>query len=135
MISKKFVDELEYLITGACIEVHKTIGPGLLESVYKNCLIHELSLQEIPFVVEQSVRIDYKGLELDVALSADIFVANAIVVELKAVKEFIPIYDAQLLTYMKLLQAPKGILINFCCTNIVQNGKKSFVNEFYRDLL
>lgn len=134
MITKKFIDELEYLVTGACIEVHKILGPGLLESVYHDCLLHELSLQEIPYVSNSRVLVEYKGLEIESTLRADIFVDGCFVIEVKAVRELIPIYDAQLLTYMKLLQAPKGILVNFCCTNIVQNGKKSFVNEFYRNL-
>lgn len=134
MVTKKFIDELEYLVTGACIEVHKYLGPGLLESVYHKCLMHELVLQEIPFVFDKPVLVEYKGLEIDTVLRCDILVDNCMVLELKAVKEMIPVYEAQLLTYMKLLEAPKGLLINFCCTNIIQHGKKSFVNEFYRNL-
>jgi GxxExxY protein len=135
MNDKKYIDELEYLVTGACIEVHKVLGPGLLESVYQKCLVRELSLLEIPFEVDKNIIVNYKSEEIDTVLKADLIVDNCIVLELKAAKDLLPIHEAQLLTYMKLLQLPKGILINFCVTNIIQFGKKSFVNEYYRNLL
>jgi GxxExxY protein len=134
MIDKIYLDNLEYTITGACIEVHKALGPGLLESVYHKCLIRELQLQNILFVSEQIVAVSYKDIILDTELRADLFIENCIVLELKSVETILPIHEAQILTYMKLLGAPKGILINFNCTNIIQNGKKPFVNEFYRSV-
>lgn len=76
----------------------------------------------------------YKGKSLDIDFRCDLFIENSIVVELKSVKEIIPIYDAQILTYMKLLQCPKGILINFNCSNIFQQGQKTFVNEYFNSL-
>lgn len=135
MITKKFLEELEYQITGGCIEVHKSLGPGLLESVYHKCLFREFQLRGLRFISEQTVIVGYKDIMLDTELRADFFVEDAIIVELKAVKAIEPIHEAQLLTYMKLLRSPKGLLFNFFTTNIVQCGKKSFVNELYRSLV
>lgn len=132
MLTKQMLSELEYQITGACIEVHKHLGPGLLESVYHKCLMKELEYREINFTSEQIVAVAYKDLLLDTELRLDLFVEESIAVELKSVKEIEPIFEAQILTYMKLLEAPKGLLFNFNCTNIIQNGKRSYVNEFYR---
>ncbi|RZK48617.1 MAG: GxxExxY protein [Pedobacter sp.] len=134
MIDKSLLSDLEYRITGACIEVHKSLGPGLLESVYQKCLCREFELQEINFSTEQVLKIYYKGSELDTDLRADFYVENCIVVELKAVEKILPIHEAQLISYMKMLEAPKGLLINFNCINIIQAGKKSFVNDLYRYL-
>ncbi len=134
MIEKRFIDELEYIVTGACIEVHRALGPGLLESVYHKCLMHEFKLLEIPFESEKNVLVYYKGEEINTILKADLIVDDCIVLELKAVKEILPIHEAQLLSYMKLLKLPKGLLFNFCCTNIIHQGKKSFVNEYYNRL-
>lgn len=134
MIDKSLLSDLEYRITGACIEVHKSLGLGLLESVYQKCLCREFELQEINFSTEQVLKIYYKGSELDTDLRADFYVENCIVVELKAVEKILPIHEAQLISYMKMLEAPKGLLINFNCINIIQAGKKSFVNDFYRYL-
>lgn len=135
IISKSFVDALEYEVTGACIEIHKALGPGLLESVYHRCLERELQLKQIAFISEHKVGVEYKGLVVNTTLRVDLVIENCLAIELKSVEIFHPIYEAQLLTYMKLLKAPKGLLINFNCTNIIHNGKKTFVNELYRDLL
>ncbi len=134
MHSKKFIDNLEYEVTGACIEVHKSIGPGLLESVYHRCLERELQLRNISFKSECIVDVVYKDIIINTALRIDLLIENCLILELKTVDSFHPIHDAQILTYMKLSNAPKGLLINFNCTNIIQNGKKTFVNELYRDL-
>lgn len=135
MITKNRLDELEYQVTGACIEVHKALGPGLLESVYQQCLAFELDLRGISYAQECIVNVIYKGKNLDTRLRADFVIENCMVVELKAVDKFEPIHFAQLLTQMKLLGLPKGLLMNFNCLNIVQDGKKPFVNEFYRKLI
>ena len=132
MLTKKRLSNLEYQITGACIEVHKHIGPGLLESVYHKCLMKELEDRGLRFITEQIVPVSFKGILLDTELRLDLYVETCIAVELKAVKEWEPVFDAQLLTYMKLLEAPKGLLFNFNCVNIIQQGKKSFVNDFYQ---
>ena len=130
MIDKNFLDDLEYRVTGACIEVHKALGPGLLEKVYHRCLMRELQLRGISFTSEQVIAISYKDVLLDTELRADLFIENCLILELKAVEAILPIHEA-ILTYMKILHAPKGLLVNFNCTNIVQNGKKPFINDYY----
>ncbi len=133
-MTKKYLDELTYQIIGAAIEVHKALGPGLLESVYHKCLKHEFSLRETSHHSEFFVAVNYKGIDVDAELRCDFLVENAIVVELKTVDEIAPIHEAQLLTYMKLLKKPKGILINFNCINLFKEGQKTFVNEYFRAL-
>ncbi|RZJ79423.1 MAG: GxxExxY protein, partial [Flavobacterium sp.] len=123
---------LTYKIIGAAIEVHKNLGPGLLESVYQTCLEHEFILQGINFISQPIVPIHYKGIELESNLRCDFLVSNNIVIELKSVEIIKPISQAQLLTYMKLLEAPKGILINFNCKNIFKEGQQTFVNEYFK---
>lgn len=133
-MTQKTVNEIAYQILGAAIEVHKSLGPGLLESVYHRCLAHELKLRELSFVAEKMVPVNYKDLEFESILKCDLFVENCVVIELKSVKEFNPIYDAQILTYMKLLKAPKGLLINFNCFNIFEEGQKAFINTYFNQL-
>ena len=134
MITKKYIDDLTYEIVGGAIEVHKVMGRGLLESLYHECLIEELSHRKLNFSTEMKVPILYKGKALNVDFRCDLFVENCIVVELKSVAEMIPLFNAQLLTYMKLLKAPKGILINFNCSNIFREGQQTLVNEYYERL-
>ncbi len=134
-ITKKFISALEYELTGACIEIHKSLGPGLLESVYHRCLEKELQLRNISYLSENIIDVEYKGMIVNTALRVDLWIENCLVVELKSVESIHPIHEAQILTYMKLLRAPKGLLINFNCVNIIHNGKKTFVNELYRDLV
>lgn len=134
MISKKYLNELTYEILGCAIEVHKIMGKGLLENVYHQCIKEELHQRNINFVSEMKLPVIYKGKTLDIDFRCDLFIKNCIVVELKSVKEFSPIYQTQLLTYMKLLKCPKGILINFNCTNIFQQGQKTFVNQYFSKL-
>jgi GxxExxY protein len=133
-MTKKYLTRLTYDIVGAAIEVHKHLGPGLLESVYQKCLVHELELRAFVIESEFTVPLEYKGFDIETELRCDMVVDDAIIVELKSVKQFEPIYDAQLLTYMKMLRKPKGILFNFNVTNIFNEGQKTFVNEFYRNL-
>jgi len=134
MYSQKQLNFLTYEIIGAAIEVHKSLGPGLLESVYHKCMKHELVLRNISFVSEQKVECNYKGILIDTDLRCDLFVANCIAVEFKAVEALHPIYASIVLTYMHLLRAPKGILINFNCTNIFKEGQKTFVNRLFQAL-
>lgn len=134
MLTKKYLDDLTYEIIGSVIEVHKIMGRGLLESVYHQCLKEELLHRKINFLTEMRVPVNYKGKELNMDFRCDLFVENSIVVELKCVQEFHPVHEAQLLTYMKLLQCPKGILINFNCTNIFREGQKTMVNEYFSKL-
>lgn len=132
--TKKELDELTYKIIGAAIEVHKMLGPGLLESVYHKCLKQELMLRGLSFVSEFLVPVHYKGVDIDTELRCDLLVEDKIVVELKAVDTIAPVFESQLLTYMKLLEKPKGILINFYCTNLFKEGQRTFVNEYFRNL-
>lgn len=111
--TKQQIKELTYQIIGAAIEVHKHIGPGLLESVYQKCLAKEFKIRGIAFTTEHPVNVIYKGEKIDTELRSDFIVEDTIVVELKAVKEMKPVFDAQILTYMTLLEKPKGVLINF----------------------
>lgn len=131
MISKKLLDELTYEIIGSAIEVHKALGPGLLESIYEKCLVSELMSKDLRVVSQLKVPINYKGLQLDADLRLDILVENLIVVEVKAVEKMNTLYEAQVLSYMRLLEKPKGILINFCCKNIFKEGQRTFVNDLY----
>lgn len=133
-MNKKLLDEITYNIIGAAIEVHKALGPGLLESVYHQCMKHELALRNISFDSELTMPVHYKGINLNSELRCDLFVEEFIVVELKNVEKIAPIHEAQIHTYMKLLHAPKGIIINFNSFNIFNDGQKTVVNEFYRQL-
>ena len=133
-MTKKYLDDLTYQIIGSAIEVHKSLGPGLLESVYHKCMKQELFLRKLTFSSEFIVPISYKGIDLDAELRCDLLIENAIVVEIKAVDTIAPVYEAQLLTYMQLLQKPKGILINFNCANLFNEGQKTYVNELFRNL-
>ncbi|HMK16596.1 MAG TPA: GxxExxY protein [Chitinophagaceae bacterium] len=117
-ITKKYLNELTYRVIGCAIEVHKQLGPGLLESVYEKCFVRELNLHEIANKCQIWVPLEYKGLQLDAELRLDVLVEDILCVELKAQEGLLPIHDAVLLSYMQMLQKPKGILINFHCVNI-----------------
>lgn len=134
MFTKKYLDGLTYKIIGSDIEVHKALGGGLLESAYHECLKEALLHRKINFLAEMHIPEVYKEKALDVNFRCDLFVERSIVVELKSVQEIVPVYEAQLLTYMKLLQCPNGILINFNCLNIFKEGQKTFVNEYFSSL-
>ena len=134
MHTKKLVDGLSYQIIGAAIEVHKELGPGLLESVYEKCLTHLLKEKGLKVYTQVIVPVLFRDLEIDTELRLDLLVNNLIVIELKAVENILPIHKAQLLTYLKLLEKPKGILINFNCINLFKEGQQTFITEFYREL-
>ena len=133
-ITKKYIDEISYSIIGCAIEVHKTIGPGLLESIYEKCLLRELQLKGHELKSQQNIPLEYKGIHFDAQLRYDVLVDNLVVVELKAIEGILPIHEAVLLTYMKMLMKPKGVILNFNVTNIFKFGQKTMVNEYYRDL-
>lgn len=133
-ITKSELTDLVYQVNGAAIEVHKRLGPGLLETVYHKCLLKELEIRKINFISEYLVPINYKGFELDAKLRCDILVDDKLVVEIKSVKEVSPIFEAQLLTYMNLLEVPIGLLINFNVKNIYYEGQKTYVNNLYSSL-
>jgi GxxExxY protein len=106
-------EQLSESILGACIEVHRELGPGLLESAYRECLCHELNLRKLAFRREVPLPVRYKGIELDCGYRIDLIVEEKIVVELKAIDKLLPVHEAQLLTYLKLTGFPVGLLINF----------------------
>ena len=133
-ITKSYLKDLIYKVNGAAIEVHKALGPGLLESVYHKCLKHELSLRKISFQSELVIPVNYKGLELEAELRCDLFIENILPVELKATDGIHPIHEAQLMTYMKLLEVPEGVLYNFNVVNLYEDGQRTYVNELYRNL-
>ena len=132
MMTKKEVTQLSYEITGLAIKVHKNLGPGLLENIYEECLKIELINNGYDVKQQLYVPINYEGVEIKTKLVVDLLVNDCIIIELKAIEEILPIHEAQLLTYMKLLKAPKGIIINFNCFNIFKEGQKTFVNEYFR---
>lgn len=134
-LTKKEIDDLSYHLIGAAIEVHKELGPGLLESVYQACYEAELNDRGLFYEAQKEVEVIYKGRKVDAKLRLDFVVEDCIVIELKAVETILNVHKAQLLTYMKLLEMPKGIIINFNCSNIFKEGQKTMVNEFYEMLL
>ena len=134
MLTQKYINELTYKITGFAMEVHKELGPGLLESIYEKCLAHLLKQNGFEVIQQQKVPIKFRGLNLNSDLKLDLLVNNLIVVELKTVENILPIHEAQLLTYLKLLNKPKGLLVNFNCTNIWREGQRTFVTEKFSDL-
>jgi GxxExxY protein len=134
LVTKSYLNDLSYKIIGCAIEVHKQLGPGLLESVYQVCLEREFFTKNIHAVSQLSVPVNYKGLTLDTDYRLDFLVEDQVVVELKAIDGILPVHEAQLLTYMKLLSKPKGIIINFNCSNLVTEGTKQMVNEVFSNL-
>ncbi|MCZ7402214.1 MAG: GxxExxY protein [Candidatus Methanoperedens sp.] len=122
-------NELSNKIVGAAIEVHRTLGPGLLESTYEECLCHELALNQIPFERQVIMPVVYKGNRLECGYRADIVVDNKVILELKSVADVQPIHKAQLLTYLKLSGLKLGLLLNF---NVLL--MKDGINRFVKGL-
>lgn len=133
MITKKEVTQLSYEITGLAIKVHKTLGPGLLESIYEECLKIELIKNGYNVKQQLYTTINYEGVIIETKLIVDLLVNDLIILELKAVEEILPIHEAQLLTYMKVLKKPQGLLINFFTNNITKS-LKPFINEYFKAL-
>ena len=119
-------DKLSNRIIGCALEVHRYLGPGLLESTYEQCLAHELRLGGIPFKLQYSLPVEYKGIKLDCGYRIDLLVDDSIIVELKSVDKILPIHQAQLLTYMKLSSISIGLLLNFN-VEYMKNGIKRMV--------
>lgn len=113
MGDKEKSNQLSHQIINAAIEVHRSLGPGLLESAYETCLSHELALRRIPFQLQHPLSLNYKGAELDASYRIDILVDNLVIVEVKAVEKLMSIHQAQLLTYLRLTNLWLGLLINF----------------------
>ena len=122
------INELSSKIIGAAIEVHKALGPGLLESAYEECLCHELFLRKVPFERQKPLPLNYKGKQLDCGYRMDLVVEDRIVVELKSCEKIEPIYQAQLLTYLRLLKFNLGLLLNFNVP-MMRSGIMRIVND------
>ena len=105
--------ELTHSIIGACIEVHRELGPGLLESTYEECLCHELRIRQVLFERQVNVPVAYKGCQLDCGYVVDLIVDRKVLLELKAVEQINPVFEAQLLTYLRLTHLRVGLLVNF----------------------
>lgn len=118
--------ELSNKVLGCAIEVHRELGPGLLESTYQRCLAQELQINDIAFKLEHSQPVEYKGLQLDCGYRIDVLVEDEIILELKSVDQIKGIHEAQLLTYMKLSGIKQGFLLNFN-VSMMKEGIKSFV--------
>jgi GxxExxY protein len=108
-----YQQELTGQIIGAAIEVHRQLGPGLLESTYQACLCHELELRRISFECQKPLPLEYKGIRLECGYRIDLLVAGSVIVEIKSIEALAPIHEAQLLTYLKLTGVKVGFLINF----------------------
>lgn len=119
-------DALSNKVIGCAIEVHRTLGPGLLEATYEQCLAHELKLKNIDFKLQYPAPVVYKDIKLDCEYRVDVLIENKLIVELKSVEEIKGIHEAQLLTYIKFSNIKKGLLINFN-VKILKNGIKRFV--------
>ena len=123
------LNDLTEAIIGAAIEVHRHLGPGLLESSYEQCLCRELSLRNIPFEYQKPLPINYKGMLLDCGYRVDILIAGQILLELKSVEKLLPIHQAQVLTYLKLGNWPIALLINFN-VEVLRLGLKRIVHNY-----
>ena len=119
-------DPVSNQVIGCALEVHTQLGPGLLESAYKQCLAHELRLAEVPFELEFPLPVPYKGIQLDCGYRLDLLVDRQLIVELKSVNAILPIHEAQLLTYLKLAHVHAGLLINFNAVHL-RDGIKRLV--------
>ncbi len=131
-MTKKMITRLSYEIMGCAIEVHKELGPGLLESIYEKCLIFELNKNGFTVVNQLSIPIKYKEIELDSNFRLDLLVNDLIIVEIKSVVQLLPIHQAQLFTYMKLLKKPQGLLLNFNSTNLSKESVP-LINEYFNE--
>lgn len=134
-MTQKYITDLTYKIIGCCIEVHRILGPGLLEKIYIKALQEEFKIQEINYESEFNIHVDYKGKDLDCDLRCDFLIEECIVLEVKSVADFHDIHTAQTLNYMNLLKTPKAILVNFNVTNIFKKGQKTFLSKYYQQLL
>ena len=120
--------DLTEQILGICIDIHRALGPGLLESAYVRCVAHELGLRRIPHRAEVRIPVRYQGLELDCGYRVDLLVAERVILEIKAVERLLEVHDAQLLTYLKMADVPVGLLINFNVPLLPHGGIRRLVH-------
>ncbi len=133
-MTQKFINDLTYSIIGVAIEVHKELGPGLLEGIYEKCMRQLLQQKGFGVKSQLKVPIVFKGLYLESDLRLDMLVDDCINLEIKTVDYLLAIHEAQVLTYLRLLEKPKGILINFNCLNIFKEGQKTLVTDIFTRL-
>ena len=122
------VNSITEIIIGAAIEVHRALGPGLLESAYEECLFYELNLRNLTVKRQVDLPVIYKEVQLNIGYRLDLLVEDKVVIELKTVDKFMPIHDAQLLTYMKLVDCTAGLLINFNVPILKQGLRRKVLN-------
>ena len=127
------MNELSRKVIGLCIEIHRELGPGLLESAYEECLAYELSSAGVQFERQKPLPVRYKQVQLDCGYRLDFVVEGSLIVELKAVNDLLPLHDAQLLTYLKLDRKPLGLLINFNVPALKQGVKRVACGELFKD--
>ncbi len=120
-------DQLTSIAIGAAIEVHRVMGPGLLESIYERCLLHELSLRGIPAEKQQLVRIRYKDVVFEEVLRFDLLIEGCLLIEVKAVEHVLPVHLAAAISYLKLLDVPLGLLINFHVPKLTDGVKRLII--------
>ncbi|HVP48967.1 MAG TPA: GxxExxY protein [Bryobacteraceae bacterium] len=125
-------DKVTDKIIGAAIEIHRVLGPGLLESAYEECLCYELSQRQLPFRRQVALPVTYKGIKLACGYKMDLLVDDLVIVELKTVETLLPVHSAQLLSYLRLSGKPVGLLINFNAAAL-KSGLKRIVNQFSED--
>jgi GxxExxY protein len=133
MLTKKLVNQISYEVVGCAIAVHKELGPGMLESIYEDCMCIEFEEKGIKFQRQVPIELNYKGRKINRQMKLDLMVEEAIIVELNAVEMMNPIYTAQLLSYLNQAKLPKGLLINFNETNIV-NTMIPLVSKYFKNL-
>jgi len=129
---RQLLNDLSGKVIGLCIEIHRELGPGLLESAYEECLAYELSMANIRFERQWPLPVRYKEVLLDCGYRLDFLIEGALVVELKAVMELHPIHEAQLLTYLKLDRKPLGLLINFNVPTLKQGVKRVAYGDLFK---
>jgi len=120
-------NDITHRIIAAAIEVHRNLGPGLLESIYTHCLHYELTARKLRFVAQRPIPIVYKGMSMEACYRIDLIVEDLVVVEMKSVAAILPVHQAQLLTYMGLTECPAGLLINFNVPRLM-DGVKRLIN-------
>ena len=130
---RKYLNELSGKVIGACIEIHRELGPGLLESAYEECLAYELSKAGLRFERQKPLPVRYKEVQLDCGYGLGFVVEGVLIVELKAVTELYPIHEAQLLTYLKLDKKSLGLLINFNVPTLKQGVKRVACGDLFKE--
>jgi GxxExxY protein len=134
IITQKYVDFLTREIIGCAIEIHKELGPGLLESAYEKCMIYLLKKKGFKVESQIEVPVKFHDLVIDRGYRLDLLVEDLIIVELKTVEEVNPVHKSQILTHLNFMTKPKGILINFRSSNIFYEGQQTFVTKEYSKL-